>query len=397
MTRPVPGRPPAAAIIGCLGFLLLGWSSLLVPSLIRSIEHDFGQTDAGMGLFYLLNAGAYVTGSLGGGIVTERIGRRRVLSVGAVLIALGLVALATVASWPLFLLAAVPFGLGSGAIDGGGNALILDLFAAARGRALNLLHLFFSLGALGSPFVVGQLVEAGVPWQTVILGTGLAAIALAALLAVISMPSGRHNRGVGGAQAAATGRFARDPLLLALAIAIAFYVASEIGVSNWLVRFLSEAPLGIATSALTLFWAGLTLGRLISARLADRFDHARFAAASSIVMAAALVGAVIVPSLPVSVALFALAGFASGPIYPLIVAIGGERFPDRSAAVGGFLSGTAVIGGTFYPPVMGLMSVTVGLPAAMIGTAVIALASGVVLVLIGRRAGAAERVVVAER
>jgi fucose permease len=381
----LPARPPAAAIIGCLAFLLIGWSSLLVPSLIRSIEHDFGQTDAGMGLFYLLNAAAYVTGSMGGGLVTERIGRRRVLATGALLIAVGLVALSTVTSWPLFLLAAVPFGLGSGAIDGGGNALFLDLFASGRGRALNLLHLFFSLGALGSPFIVGRLVESGVPWQVVIVGTALVAVPLAGVLAVLDMPSGHHDAESADPSSAATGRLALDPLLLALALAIALYVASEIGVSNWLVRFLSSAPLGIATTSLTLFWAGLTLGRLISARLADRFDHARFAAAASVVMAAALVGAVVVPSLPISVALFALAGFVSGPVYPLIIAIGGERFPSRSAAVGGFLSGTAVVGGLFYPPVMGLMSVTVGLPAAMIGTAVIALASGIVLFVIGRR------------
>jgi len=136
---------------------------------------------------------------------------------------------------------------------------------------------------------------------------------------------------------------------------------------------------------LTLFWAGLTLGRLISARLVDRFDHASFATVSALVLAAALVGAVIVPSLPLSVALFTVAGFVSGPIYPLIVAIGGERFPGRSAAVGGFLSGTAVIGGVFYPPVMGFLSVTVGLPVAMIGTATLALACGLVLFLTGER------------
>jgi fucose permease len=385
MSRLYAERPPPAAIIGCLGFLLIGWSSLLVPSLIRSIEHDFGQTDAGVGLFYFLNAGAYVTGSLGGGVVTERIGRRRVLAIAVLLAASGLAAIATVGSWPLFLLAAVPLGLGAGAIDGGGNALILDMFASARGRALNLLHLFFSLGALGSPFVVGRLVESGVAWQAVVLGTALAAVPLAVLFAVIEMPSGRHSTEGGRAASAGAGRLASDPLLLVLALAIACYVASEVGVSNWLVRFLASAPLGIATSALTLFWAGLTLGRLISARLVDRFDHATFATVSAVVLAAALVGAVIVPSLPLSVALFAVAGFVSGPIYPLIVAIGGERFPSRSAAVGGFLAGTAVIGGVFYPPVMGFLSVTVGLPAAMIGTAMLALACGVVLFLAGVR------------
>ncbi|HZC32904.1 MAG TPA: hypothetical protein VE640_06420, partial [Candidatus Bathyarchaeia archaeon] len=102
------------------------------------------------------------------------------------------------------------------------------------------------------------------------------------------------------------------------------------------------------------------------------------------------------PSLSISVALFTLAGFVSGPIYPLIVAIGGERFPARSAAVGGFLSGTAVIGGIFYPPVMGFMSVTVGLPAAMIGTALLALACAGVLVLVGRRPRPAERFAASE-
>ncbi|HEY8988229.1 MAG TPA: MFS transporter [Candidatus Limnocylindrales bacterium] len=385
MSRLFAERPPAAAIMGCLGFLLIGWSSLLVPSLIRSIEHDFGQTDAGVGLFYFLNAGAYVTGSLGGGVVTERIGRRRVLAIAVLLGAIGLGAIATVGSWPLFLLAAVPLGLGSGAIDGGGNALILDMFASARGRALNLLHLFFSLGALGSPFVVGRLVESGVPWQAVVLGTALAALPLALLFAVIDMPSGRHSTERGHAASAGAPRLALDPLLLVLALAIACYVASEVGVSNWLVRFLASAPIGIATTALTLFWAGLTLGRLISARVVDRFDHARFATVSALVLAAALVGAVIVPSLPLSVALFTVAGFVSGPIYPLIVAIGGERFPGRSAAVGGFLSGTAVIGGVFYPPVMGFLSVTVGLAVAMIGTAMLALACGLVLFLTGER------------
>ena len=76
--------------------------------------------------------------------------------------------MATAPSWTAFLVTAIPFGLGLGAIDGGMNGLILDLYPASRGRALNLLHLCFSLGALASPLVVGRLVEAGSAWQTVV-------------------------------------------------------------------------------------------------------------------------------------------------------------------------------------------------------------------------------------
>ena len=382
MTLPLLQRRSTAAVLGGLGFLLIGWTGLLVPSLIRSVEGGFGQTDAGIGLFYFVDAVAYVTGSLIGGYATERLGRRAVLSLAAALVGVGLLAMGTVPSWSLFLLAAFPLGLGSGAIDGGVNGLYIDLYPTSRGQALNRVHLFFSLGALTSPLIVGRLVDAGVPWQAVILGTTLVAFPLAILLALTGLPSGRHHRPDGGS--AASIGYAL-PLIL-LAVAIACYVASEIGVSSWLVRYLSAAPLSTATAALSLFWAGNLLGRLVSARYADRFDHLRLAIASSLVAASTIVVALIAPSLELSIALFALVGFASGPIYPLIMAIGGDRFPDRSAAVSGFLAGTAVIGSIVYPPVMGFMSVTVGLTTAMLGSALLGYVSAGALVLSGRTA-----------
>jgi fucose permease len=355
---------------------LLGWCGLLVPSLIRSIEHDFSQTDAGIGVLFFISALAYVAGSMLGGLLTERFGRRLVLVLAMGLISMGLIGLGTAPTWGLFLAAGIPFNLGSGAIDGGANGLILDLYPTSRGRALNLLHLFFSLGALASPLVVGRLVEAGVPWQSIVIGTGIAAVPLAALLAVVNLPSGRHAH-PSGSGAARVG-FALP--VIALAVAIAFYVGSEVGVSNWLVRFLETASVGLATSALALFWGSLALGRLVSARLGDRFDHARFAATASLAAAVALVAAVVVPSLPASIVLFGVVGFAFGPVYPLIMAVAGDRFPDRSAAVSGFLSGCAVIGAIIYPPIMGFVSVEAGLGVAMVGAAGLALGCAIVLV-----------------
>ncbi len=382
MPIPLPWRTAIAAALGCAGLLLVGWTGLLVPSLIRSIEPAFDQTDAGIGVFFFVNAVAYVGGSMAGGLLTERIGRRVVLPLGVLLIALGLAGMATVPTWGLFLALGIPFGFGSGAIDGGMNGLVLDLYPDSRGRALNLLHLFFSLGALASPLVVGRLVDAGAGWQTVIIGTAVAAIPIAVLLAVADLPSGRHAR----TDATRTGsRIGLSLPIIALAVAIACYVASVVGVSNWLVRFLETASLGLATSALALFWGCLALGRIASATLGDRFDHARFAATASLVAAVALMAAVLVPSLPASIVLFGVVGFAFGPVYPLIMAVGGDRYPTRSAAVSGFLSGSAVIGAIVYPPLMGFVSVEVGLTVAMIGAAGLALACAAVLFAVAAR------------
>src|SRR6187397_1872185 len=188
-----------AAALACGGMLLVGWTGLLVPSLIRSIEPAFEQTDAGIGIFFFVFAVASVGGSMAGGLLTERVGRRVVLPLAATFIALGLTGMATVPTWGLFLALGIPFGLGSGAIDGGMNDLVLDLYPEGRGRALNQLHLFFSLGALASPLVVGRLVEAGTGWQVIIIGTALVAFPLAILFAVVALPSGRHARSGGAA------------------------------------------------------------------------------------------------------------------------------------------------------------------------------------------------------
>jgi fucose permease len=101
-------------------------------------------------------------------------------------------------------------------------------------------------------------------------------------------------------------------------------------------------------------------------------------------MAALLAVAVLAPTLPLSIAAFAAAGVASGPVFPMIIAIGGERYPDRSASVGGSLTGMAIVGSIVYPPAMGLLSVTVGLTVAMLGTVVLALVSAGALVAFGR-------------
>ncbi|MEW6226171.1 MAG: MFS transporter [Chloroflexota bacterium] len=388
-----------AGIVGALTLVTIGWTGLVVPSLIRSIKATFAQDDVGIGLVYLLWSIAYAVGSFGGGALTERAGRRPVLGAATLVHGVGVAGLGVAGmgddpSWGLFLVAALVAGGAAGCLDGGANGLVLDVYRDGRGRAMNLLHMAFSVGALAAPLVVGALVEGGIAWQAVVVATGAIAALLAAAYGLVPMPTGKRTAQAAGAQRVAGGEagggrprwLLAGPLLL-LGVAIAAYVASEVGVSNWIVRFLEPAPLTTATLALSLYWAGLAVGRLVSSAIADRFDHLRFTIAMALGMSGLIVCAVLAPSLPISIVAFAAAGVASGPIFPMIVALGGEHRPDRSAAVGGSLTGMAVVGSTIYPPVMGVLSVTVGLPAAMLGTAVLAVGSAIALVAFGRVRG----------
>ena len=297
----------------------------------------------------------------------------------------GIASLGLAPTCPWFLGAALLGGLGAGCLDGGANGVVLDLYREGRGRAMNLLHLFFSLGALSAPLIVGLAVESGVPWQTVVLVSGavIGLLAVAYLMRAHALGSAIGGRSPASGEAAPPQRRLLSGPLLLLGLAIATYVASEVGVSNWLVRFLEPAPLTTATLALSLYWAGIAVGRLVSSVIADRFDHRRFTLVCALGMAVTIAAAVLVPSLPGSIALFLLAGVASGPVFPMIVALGGERYPDRSAAVGGSLTGMAIFGSTLYPPAMGFLSVSIGLTAAMLGNVLLALACAVALVAFG--------------
>jgi len=385
VSLPTPDRRLAAGILGSLTLLVIGWTGLLVPSLIRSIQAAFDQNDAGIGVVYLAYSIAYAIGSVIGGHLMERMGRRRVLVSAAALHGIGIAGFGLAPSWPLFVAAMVPAGLGAGCLDGGSNGLVLDVYREGRGRAMNLLHVSFSVGALLAPLVVGRAIEAGAAWQVVMLVSAVPLAGLTIAYAVVPMPSGRRERSAGTSPAATatTGRLLAGPLVL-LGIAIASYVAAEIGVSNWLVRYLEPAPLATATLALSLTWAGATVGRLLSSAISDRFDHLRFTIVCIVSMGLAIGAAVAAPSLPLSIALFTLAGVASGPVFPMIVALGGERYPERSAAVGGSLVGFAVVGSTIYPPAIGFLSVTVGLPIAMAGNAVLCLLGAGALIAFGR-------------
>jgi fucose permease len=386
VTLPVPGNDAAgrgpdhtlrAGLVAGGAYALIGWRGLLVPSLILLVEPTFGQTDAGMGAYFLATALAYAVGSLLGGRLIRRRGARLILPSAAWLMAAGLLAQGFTGTWPVFALAGIVVSVGASTTDVGINALVLDLFPLSRGRALNLLHVAYGAGALTAPLLVAFLIGAGVPWPWLMAGTGVALLVSGAALAATVPAVPLRVEPARDREDGATGTRRLPRFLLVMALAIACYVAAEAGVSDWLVRYLHELPFTLATTALTLFWAGIAAGRLVFARIGNRLEPQATASVLAIAGAVVLAIAVAVPVSPWSPVLFGAVGLAFGPIFPLIVAAAGGRMPGRSATVTGTLIFAAVVGAVIYPPMVGFMSVTVGLQVALAGAAVLAFACGI--------------------
>lgn len=428
--RAAPAAPRGIIATSYASFLLIGWSGLLVPSLIRVIKGDFGQSDAGFGVLYLVSAALFATGALSSGLLADRIGRRAVLPAATMLLAAGLAALALAPAWPVLVVGVALVGAGAGSLDAGVNGVVMDLSVTGHGSALTRLHLFYSIGALAAPLVVGSLVDAGVDWRHLVAATGVAALVVAlpvrsvgavpprhqasrpaaadAWIAVDAQPAANAaepsaavdaqpaaNATTGGRPGLAV--LAAHPAsssprpdlrlpLAALGVAGACYVATEAGVSSWLVAFLADEPMAVATFALGMFWTGHAAGRLVASRVADRFRPAPFATSCVLFAAAALAVAVVGPRGALQVALFAAVGFGLGPVFPMIMTVAGALYPHRAAAVSGLLTAAGVAGSVVYPPLMGFVSAAAGLGAGMIGAAVLAVVCGFAVVAASRSA-----------
>lgn len=377
----VPDHALRAGLVAGAAYTLVGWRALLIPSLILFVAPAFGQADAGMGAYYLATALAYGVGALFGGRLIRRFGAHLILPSAAALMAIGLLIQGFTGAWIVFALAGVFTSIGASSADVGIQALVLDLFPQTRSRALNLLHVTYGVGALMAPLLLAALVALGVPWQWLMTGSGIA-MAIAAVGLALTVPPDpvlHASTADGEAERAAetAARSRRLPLfLLVMAVSITCYVAAEAGVSDWLVRYLEALPITQASLALTLFWAGIAVGRLVFARIGNRLEPQRSAAVLAVVGGAMLAVALVLPISPASPLLFGAVGLAFGPIFPLMVAAAGARMPGESATVTGTLVFAAVVGVVIYPPAIGFLSDVIGLQAAMMGTAVMAFACG---------------------
>ena len=373
----VPDHALRAGLVAGLAYTLVGWRALLIPSLILFVAPAFGQADAGMGAYYLATALAYGVGALFGGRFIRRFGAHLILPSAAALMAAGLLIQGFTGAWVVFALAGVFTSIGASSTDVGIQALVLDLFPYARGRALNLLHVAYGVGALMAPLLLAALVALGVPWQWLMTGSGVA-MAVAAVGLALTVPPDPVLHASAPRDGETAVRTRRLPLfLLVMAVSISCYVAAEAGVSDWLVRYLDALPITQASLALTLFWAGIAVGRLVFARIGNRLDPQRSAVVLAVAGGALLTVALMLPISPASPLLFGAVGLAFGPIFPLMVAAAGARMPGESATVTGTLVFAAVVGAVVYPPAIGFLSDVIGLHAAMMGTAVMAFACGI--------------------
>jgi len=102
---------------------------------------------------------------------------------------------------------------------------------------------------------------------------------------------------------------------------------------GWSTTYLNRAlgaRLDVAARSVALYWAAVTVGRLIASALAVRLSNERLLGGSIIVALAALVALATAGAVGPALLALTVVGLSFAPIYPTIMAIAARAYPVDS-------------------------------------------------------------------
>jgi fucose permease len=173
------------------------------------------------------------------------------------------------------------------------------------------------------------------------------------------------------------------------------YLGAAPGIGAWLTKYLVGVrgmTLTEAGAALSLYWLGLSAGRLVLTVYAHRVRDERLLVVLASLTLAALVTALLVSDRRAAVASFGVVGLGLSGIFPAVMALGGRRHLDDAARVASLLVAGAGVGGIVLPWVMSAIAEWAGVAAGMaFYAASVAVMVGLTIV-IGRAAPSAAQV-----
>jgi FHS family Na+ dependent glucose MFS transporter 1 len=364
------GALTAAYFAAFVGLGLAG--AVLGPTLPGLAE----QTQSGLSevsfLFTAIALG-YLAGSLFGGRQYDRVP-------GNLLMAAGLLGVAsTLAMAPLFtqLWVLIPIvvilGMTQGAVDVGGNTLIVWVHGRKVGPYMSGLHFFWGLGAFLSPIVVGQalLLAGDIAWAFWMLAALLLPVAI--WLLRLPSPTMVEAAPAGVVHSPATDRPARGTsertVVLLVVLLLFLFVGAEAGFGGWIYSYALALDLTSATGAAYLtsaFWGALTVGRLLGIPISSRVRPRWILLADAL---GCLVSAGILILWPTSQTAAWMGttgmGLFMASIFPVALTLAERRVAITGKITGWFLVGAST-GGMTLPLLMGQLFESVGPQSAIV-------------------------------
>lgn len=331
-----------------------------LPEMRARLRIDLGQQGS---LLLLLYVGILVATLIVGPVI-DAIGNKLILVVSPVLVAAGMAGFAYAHSFGEAAAPAVLLGLGGGGLNVSTNALVSDLYGERRGPMLNVLGIFYGIGALCIPLLAAVIAGHFTIVELLLICAGLAAVC-AVLFAAMRFPRAVAAQSFSWPE---TLRLARYPGVLLLGLVLFCQSGDEASIAGWTSTYVGEVGLGARTATFILagYWAALMAGRLLVARLLEFVGKRELVVASGV---GAVAGAGILLATRAEWMLVVgviVIGLSYAGVFPTVLAIAGDAYRKMAGTVFGLLFAIALLGGMSFPWAVGQISERVGVRGGMV-------------------------------
>jgi fucose permease len=327
--------------------------------LLEPIGRSFGLGAAAQARLFPANFGGMFVSVLLCGFLSDRFGRRRVLTTAAAVYAVSLALFARAPVFGLALASAVFIGAGSGAMQTVANALVADVFVERQKVMVNAAQIAFGAGAMVGPLVASRLLSHGVDWRALYVALS-ATVALLVILSALapSVPVTAHSARMDLKLLAS---IVRQPAFLNLCLIAALYAGAEVGFFQWMPSYFDLRIVNghrWAGLMVTLFWTGMTCGRIASGDLLSRFPLVPLRVALALSGGLFALAALAVPQPVPTAAFVVLTGLCFGGVFSNILAEAAARYPASTGTVFGGVVAVSGIGTALVPWAVGALAGT---------------------------------------
>ena len=242
--------------------LLFGISITTLGSVVSSLQIKFHLNQVSSGALFSIVPFGIMAGSFVFGPFADRYGYKIILFLSCLSMFAGFLGIAYASSLGSLNICVFLFGLGGGAINGACNAVVSDISKTNKSANLSLLGVFYALGALGMPFLLGAL-EKEFSSQIIVSSIGYFTLLAAVLFLFTRFPEAKQTQGI---TASRVGELLSDHLLLLIGFFLFCQSSFEGIINNWTTSFLSKrtpASTSEALYALSWYVAGMAVTRVI--------------------------------------------------------------------------------------------------------------------------------------
>jgi MFS family permease len=338
----------------CLGILIFGLGITTLGSVKQDLVLRFALSEIGAGTLFSILPLGILAGSLLFGPAADKYGFKHILSGCCFSMFLGFEGIAFASSWWLLKASVFMFGLGGGAMNGASSALVADLSREKKGANLSILGVFFGIGALGMPLILGVLMH-WVSYEVIVAAVGGLSLVIGVFYLVIRFPAAKLGAGFPIREVVS---LLKDPVLLLIALFLFCQSSLESLVNNWATSFLIGAK-GFtdnkALFALSLSVAGMTAMRLLLGSLLKNLTQRTLWIVAFILLLSGWGLSVLTSEYGLCILGLILVGAGLAGGFPLMLGLVAERFSQLSATAFSFVLVVALAGNMLVNYLMGIV------------------------------------------